>query len=348
VIASPHNDRDCLDALTQHAAALVRDRDPAIVTIAAQHADTESLADWIRMLPQHDDDGAACDGPRLESCDPPQRLRTAPSTPNCFERTDIYLAAAELIDPEPVRRAATLETPNGLHTFPTEDGEPVILDPRQSRNGLRAGLFRGRNGGGAGTVVLSPSEAVNWIADLAEEPAERFAEGAARVRNGHAAMSGVLVGRPICVADLRDVAFVLALADREARAYGPAGTRIVQSTAQAIDRLDRVAADHWQEATAPRNVPELRFGGYTFTPDVPLLASLARVGGRLGGQVGLEALKLKLASIGITSPVLGSLERELNREGLTLGQLARPPAMIGSLGALTPESIAGRWLAGKV
>src|SRR5204863_6994110 len=66
--------------------------------------------------------------------------------PNCVERAALYLALAEMIDGEPVRRLATVNTPNGLHTFPTEDGAPVILDPGQSRNALRAGLFRmGRN-----------------------------------------------------------------------------------------------------------------------------------------------------------------------------------------------------------
>jgi hypothetical protein len=35
---------------------------------------------------------------------------------------------------------ATVNTPSGPHTFPTRDGEPVILDPFQSRNALKAGL----------------------------------------------------------------------------------------------------------------------------------------------------------------------------------------------------------------
>jgi hypothetical protein len=46
--------------------------------------------------------------------------------------------------------------------------------------------------------------------------------------------------------------------------------------------------------------------------------------------------------------VLNTLERELQREGLSLGPLARPPAVLGSLSAMTPEALAGRYLATKL
>jgi len=52
--------------------------------------------------------------------------------------------------------------------------------------------------------------------------------------------------------------------------------------------------------------------------------------------------------MGVTPPILGSLEQELNREGLSLGPLAAPPPILGSLAALTPDAIAGRWLAAKI
>jgi hypothetical protein len=46
--------------------------------------------------------------------------------------------------------------------------------------------------------------------------------------------------------------------------------------------------------------------------------------------------------------VLNSLEHELNQEGLTLGPLAKPSPMLGSLSAMTPEALAGQWLAAKL
>jgi hypothetical protein len=122
------------------------------------------------------------------------------------------------------------------------------------------------------------------------------------------------------------------------------GVRIVHTTAHAVDRL---AADRWlDEQSAPRNA--FRVGNYTIRPNTPLLGALARIGGRIAGNVGIETLKLKLATLGVTPPVLGAVERELNKEGISLGRLATPPPILGSLSAMTPEALAGRWLAGKI
>jgi len=418
VIANPHNDRECLGAITEQLNALVRDRDPTLVALAEEHEDTESLATWFRALPQRDDEGAPCDGPKVEACRPVQRLRILPPDPNCLERASGFLAVAELIDPTAVRRLATVQTPGGLHTFPTEDGAPVILDPTHSRNALRAGLsdtatrrlrlerligtdetrgvrgdlararaskvaghttwvdgnsiddaiatyeralatYKGlldalprnstRRTRNAGPVTLTPTEAVDWIAELAAEPAAKLPDGARRARNGHRALHAVLVGEALCIADVRDVVFVLALADREAPRYGPAGRRVVRTTAIAIDRLDQATARRWMDAqAATRNAPGVQLGRYRVSPNLPLLASLGRVGGRLGMKVGIEALRVKLATLGVTPPVLTSIEQEMNREGLSLGALAAPPPMLGSLGSLTPEALAGRWLALKL
>ena len=349
MIEKPHNDHECLDAATDEVIAMVQARDPALVEIAERFGTTDDVAAWLRSLPQRDDEGLPFDGPKVAACRPPQRLRFDASDPNCFERAAKWMAVAQLMDPDRVYRLGTVDTPNGLHTFPTRDGTPVILDPMQSRNALRAGLFREfRN---AGPVVLTPTQAVDWIAGLAMEPAARFRDGEHRVRRGHRALRGVLVMRPLCIADVHDVAFLLALAEREARLYGPTGLRVVHSTARAIDQLDRLAADRWlEEQSGARNADpfQLRIGDYTFSPNIPLLGSLARVGGRIAGNVGLEALKIKLASMGITPTVLNSLEGELNREGLTLGPLAKPSPMLGSLAAMTPEALAGRWLAQKL
>ena len=427
MIAYPHNDHECLTPATEQVIAEVAARSPALVELAERFDDTDEMAAWFRTLPQRDDEGDPADGPKVAACRPPQRLNFDNPSPNCFERACRWAGAAELIDPDRVYRLATVETPNGLHTFPTRDGEPVILDPIQNRNALRAGLTddlatrrirlerligldetRGVRGDlararrakelghttwvdgkpidqaiatyeralahyqaqldalprdakrlarNAAPVVLTPTQAVDWVAEIAARPAARFVGGVPRVQNGHRAMRGVLVFRPICIADVRDVAFLLALAEREAQAYGATGLRIVHSTAKAIDALDQLAAERWLveqasdgEGSSARNASpfELRIGRYAIRPNIPLVGSLAKVGGRIAGNVGLEALKLKLASLGVGAPILRSLERELNREGLSLGPLASPPPMLGSLEAMTPEALAGRWLAQKL
>ena len=348
MIANPHNDRACLGAITKEVAAMVERQDPELVAIAEERGSVEALVSWIRALPQRDDTGLQGDGPKVEACRPAQRLRVPTEDPNCVERAALYVGVAELLDPTRVRRLATVETPAGLHTFPTEDGEPVILDPQQSRNGLRAALFRARrarNGGQA--VALTPREAVDWIADLAREPAGRFAGGVRRVRNGRRAMRALLIGRPLCVADMQDVVFVLALADREARVFGRPGRRIVGTTAAAVDGLDGMAARRWLERAAPRNAG-LRIGPIHIKPPTAMLSALARVGGRIGAQVGVEALRAKLSALGVGAPFIKSIERELNLEGLTLGALALPAPMVGTLGAMVPAALAGRWVAKKL
>jgi hypothetical protein len=52
--------------------------------------------------------------------------------------------------------------------------------------------------------------------------------------------------------------------------------------------------------------------------------------------------------MGITPPILSTVEQQLNQEGLSLGRLATPPPILGSLSAMTPEALAGRWLARKL
>lgn len=62
---------------------MVESQDPMLVAIADEHASPDALAMWIRSLPQRDDTGLACDGPRVEACRPPQRLRIPADDPNC-------------------------------------------------------------------------------------------------------------------------------------------------------------------------------------------------------------------------------------------------------------------------
>lgn len=84
MIALPHNDRECLGALTEHIAQLVRDREPTLVEIATQHETTASLAAWLRSLPQRDDVGDPSDGPKVDACRPEQRFDLHNPEPNCF------------------------------------------------------------------------------------------------------------------------------------------------------------------------------------------------------------------------------------------------------------------------
>ncbi len=216
-----------------------------------------------------------------------------------------------------------------------------MLDPAFQRNALRAAVFKAATRNGRTRVAFTPNQAVDWIATIASEPARRFMNGRARVRNGHRCLCAVLDGRPVRPEDARDVVFVLALAEREARMFGTPGRTIVETTARAVDRLDR-------DAVGRRNKVELQLGKLHVRPDMRVLSALARVGGRLGYQAGIAALREKVAGFGVTAPLLSEFEHQLNREGLTLGPLATPPPMWGSLAALTPSAIAGRWIAKKI
>jgi hypothetical protein len=335
MIGLPFNDHACLGAITETMADLVENRDPALVELAGRFATTDELAAWLRSLPQRDDVGDPADGPHVDACEPPQRLRVAPPNPNCIERSSTFIAVAELIDPGPVRQLATIDTPDGKHTFPVENGAPIILDPRVTRNALEGGLFRMQ----PGPVRLTPRQTIDWLTSLAAEPAGKYRNGRRRVRRARRALRGLLAGRPLKLRNAGDVGFTLALADREARLFGRRGMRVAETTTRALSQLD-AAANH-------RNAPELRMGGYSIRPHAGTLAALGRVGGRLGVRVGTAALRLKLASWGIDDMLLREIERELNVEGLTLGELAKPPPMPGSLAAVTADALAGRWVASR-
>lgn len=338
MIGAPLNDYQCLGEITSIVSELAEREEPVVADVAHRFTTTADLAAWIRGLPQRNDDGEASDGPRVDDCEPTQRLRIPAEDPNCVERAALYLAAAELLDPRHVRQLATINTSVGPHTIALEDGVPVILDPRVTRNAMEAGLFELE----PGPVRMRPSEAIAWLGAIAEEPASSFERGRARVRNGCDALGGVLYGRPVTVAQARDVGLLLSLAEREAQQFGPRGVALARCAVTAVSELDQL---HRQHQT--RNAPSIRIGRRRIEPNLPLLGSLGRVAGRLGVRAGSVALRVKLASMGITGPMLGEVERELNREGLTLGEVAKPPPMLGSLAAVTPTAMAGHWLANK-
>ena len=53
MIGLPFNDLRCLGSITEVVAELANNHDPVIAEIATKHATTNSLAAWIRTLPQH-------------------------------------------------------------------------------------------------------------------------------------------------------------------------------------------------------------------------------------------------------------------------------------------------------
>lgn len=319
MIALPFNDLRCLGSITEVVAELVTNQEEVISEIAKQHETTESLINYIRSLPQRDDDGETDDGPRIGECKPPQRLRLPAPDPNCVERAALYLAVAEMIDPRPVRQLATLDTKIGLHTFPVENGAPIILDPRLPRNGLDCGMAALT----AGPVTIETRDAIEWTAQLAEAGAANTRNGPSRVRRARNAVMD-LVERGTAPASpevVEAIGWMLALAEKVARKYGQRAIRIVRTTAQAIADL----ADEALARVHTRNL-SLEIGGMKFEP-TPWMSALARFAGRVGLDVGAVALQSKLASLGIGPDMVGLVEDELNREGLTLGTLAKPPKL---------------------
>ena len=239
MIGLPVNDQACLGQITEVVADLVRRGDPVVEDLAARYPTKRALVGWIRSLPQRDDEGEPGDGPKVDACRPPQRLRLPAPDPNCVERAALYLAVAELLDPRPVRQLATIDTPAGRHTLPVERGEPVVLDPAISRNAARGGLYRNA----PAPVRMTPAEAVDWVCQLAEEPAAAHRGGLERVAAVREAMHACLDGRGLPEEAREDVAAVLAVAEREARAYGPNGVLVAQTTGEVIAGMDAAAGD---------------------------------------------------------------------------------------------------------
>ena len=318
MIGLPFNDQRCLASVTEVVAELVTNQDPIIAELATKHPTTESLATYIRTLPQRDDNGDKDDGPRIEACDPPQRLRIPADDPNCVERAALYLGVAELVDPKPVRQIATLDTPVGLHTFPIENGAPIILDPRVPEGCLDCGLAASHDE----PVAVEARDAIEWTAQLAEAGAAPMRNGPSRVRRArNAIMALVDEGAAPADADTIDsIGWLLSLAERVARKYGPRAIAIVRSTALAIAELADEAL-----ARAQRNL-SLEIGGKLLRP-AGWVSALAKIGARVGLSVGAVALQSKLKTLGIGADMVGLVEEELNREGYTLGALANPSAL---------------------
>jgi hypothetical protein len=298
-----NNDLTCLGAITEVVAGLVARRDPLLAELAAKHPTTEALAAWIRSLPQRDDDGVPSDGPKVEACEPMQRLRIPAPDPNCVERAALYLGVAELLDPWPVRQLATLDLDWGRHTFPIESGAPIVLDPRVTSEALAYGLAQRNQLPPAGASGPSPSprpadrgpfaievtEALEYTAQLAEAGARQVRNGPSRARFARNAIrSFVESGTP--PSDERTVdamGWFFATAEQVARAYGARALAIVRTSAQAIaDLIDDVLARQ------QRNL-SFEIGGTKYkVPD--WVSGVGSLVGRVGLDIGSIYLAPKL------------------------------------------------------
>jgi len=357
MITHPHNDHECLGSITEVTRSLVAQRDPELLGLARELGAVPAMIRWLRSLPQRDDTGLAGDGPRIDACAPPQRLRLPAADPNCVERAALYLVLGEFLDPSRVRRLATIDTPLGRHTLPVEDGRPVVLDPRVARNCAQAGIDV-LDAKAAPTEVAS---CATWVCKVAAEPAQQLPGGPRRLRNARTALAGAVRGVALHPTVADDVAMVLALAAREARQWGPAGIGVVDRVAQAVLEVQRAVCGSRRRgpdprdedpppaspaaAMAARNALEFRVGRFRLRPAIPKsLGAALRTLGVLGLEAGTAAVRVKLAMLGITPGMLGVLESELNRDGMTLGAVGKPAPPPHSFAALTSDGLVARHL----
>ena len=185
------------------------------------------------------------------------------------------------------------------------------------RNGLELGLALNR----PGPVAIAPQDAVEWTAQLAEAGAAPLRNGPSRVRRARNAMRA-LVDEGAAPADgetIDAIAWMLTMAERVARKYGARVVAMVRSTAHAIAEL---ADEARTRALRQRNI-SLEIGGFKIEP-APWLSGLAQTAASVGLEVGAVALRAKLATLGIDDSMIKAVEDELNRQGLSLGPLARP------------------------
>jgi len=179
MILEPLNDFECLSAVSERAAAATWQ--PEIQALAqrflilgggSKRAALRELVRYIRRLPQRND-GAGDAGPRVAQCVPAARLRIRTDDPNCVERSALYLAVAELIDPRRTRRLITIETEEGLHTYPVEDDRPVLLAPERYRNAAASQVHQVRAERGERGAILAPLDAMAWSVDLLRDRARK-------------------------------------------------------------------------------------------------------------------------------------------------------------------------------
>ena len=227
------NDRGCLSKLHQKVEWLTEQ--PAVIEFANEFETTDEIAAFIRSRPLQLDHGDPADGPRID-CIPSQRLRVMPDTYNCFEATGYYLAFAEIIDPSTPRTSCTIRVQNGYHTFPVENGEPVILDPDSPpRNAMHAGVYQCERRNGLRPGIVESGDAHRWVISVARNAAHTPCERRT-VRNAVDSLNrAVIHGEPL--ADLQAVAETLALAESEAGLWGDEGREATRHVARSLRNL---------------------------------------------------------------------------------------------------------------
>ena len=342
------NDTTCLTAASEQAADLVGRRDPLLVEYAQQFRTTQQAYEHIRSLPQRDDEGAPDDGPKLEACEPVQRLRVPAPNPNCFERAILGMILGELLDPHPVRQLATLEFSWGRHTILLENGYPIVLDPRVSadeiENGVAAGLASNvpeqlepepepvvidepeperptRRAKKRNRIAVDVHDALEYTTHLGEEATRDQRNGPHRAWLARNAIRSLLETRtPPTDAHTADALhWFFKQAEDVARTYGRRALTIVQTTAAAIwDLIDDVLAQ--QEKHEPRNFSFDIGGSHYSVPN--WVSDAAGVVGKIGLDIGAAYARPYLLAAGVTNEMLNLVEQELNAEGYSLGPLA--------------------------
>jgi hypothetical protein len=219
-LLDPLNDKDCLRQL--HGTVEEYIELPWVRDFAAQFDSVDELIEYIRGLEQRDDLGDPEDGPRL-ACQITQRARFAANDPNCFERTLLFLAMAQLIDPQQKLTSASLILDEGWHTFPVElrNGYPyvVVLDPVNDppRNTMVFTAWEARS--------LTPAAArtvAQWFAEVTrnaciEEGDEAlYEEAITSLRNSLS--DGTWI-------DSQELGYMLELGEREAQLWGALGRK---------------------------------------------------------------------------------------------------------------------------
>jgi hypothetical protein len=338
MIVEPINDRACLGAVTELVRSMLAERGTDLETLAQHFATTRELAVWIRRKPQLDDNGNPDEGPKVYACRPPQRLRVFWETPNCFERTVEYLLLAELIDPAPKRSMATVNTRFGKHTLPVENNAAVVLDPVMTRNELEGALFQLDRG----PLRVSRSEALGWMATIAEEPATARGE-VHRVRNARAAMCAVMAGQEITPQAIADIAYTVDEADREAAQFGPRGRELHRRTAECL--TDALLTQRRRNAGLDLRLENLiQLGAAVLQHELSQssTSSAASSSSSISSSSSSPRRTL-LGNLGVGNPLLVELEKLIGKQGikqgLTLGGVAIGGPVGGAIGSLAGDAL---------
>jgi len=323
-IGLPYNDLACLSAVSQIAATMVAEGEPALLELAAKYPTQRHAEEYLRSRPQRDDLGDPADGPRVHECEPPQRLVLDGAAPNCLERATLFAIIQEINHPEHTYQLATVDTPIGLHTFPLVDGRPIVLDPRVTSECLECGMAISQ----PGPVAVEPRNAIAWMIDMAAQDAGQLRNGPSSVYLGKNAIRRMLdEGAIPAPREIDAMGLLFALAERAAHRYGTRALGIVRTAARALANI--------LDLVLERRNAHLDIGGLKF--DTPQwLDETAGALGQVGLGLGSAYLRTKLAPLdlagilglsGGTDAVIGLLEPELNQKGRTLGDFAHPPQL---------------------